>query len=44
LANAGLCISTFKNVSLSDGISIAKESLEKGQAFNALKKLIEITE
>lgn len=44
LANAGLCISTFKGISIHDGISIAQESLDTGQAFNALKKLIVITE
>ncbi|MCO5229545.1 MAG: anthranilate phosphoribosyltransferase [Chitinophagales bacterium] len=39
-ANAGLGISTFKKISLSDGIAEAKESLKSGKAKECLLKLI----
>lgn len=40
LANAGVCISTYKGVSISEGISLAAESLDSGQAEQSLKQLI----
>lgn len=40
LANAGLAISNYKEVSLSDGIAMAAESLDSGKAHQKLKTLI----
>lgn len=40
LANAGLAISNYKVVSLSDGIEMATESLDSGVAYQKLKTLI----
>jgi anthranilate phosphoribosyltransferase len=42
LANAGVCISTFKGVSIKDGVALAAESLDSGKAFQSLKNLIEV--
>lgn len=41
MANAGLAISISKNVSFTDGIEIARESLKSGNALKSLKKLVE---
>lgn len=41
IANAGLAISTYKNISFMDGIAEAKDSLESGRAFKSLKLLVE---
>ena len=40
LANAGLALSTAKNLSIEDSFAMAKESLESGKALQALEKLI----
>lgn len=40
MANAGLAISTFKNISFTDGVAEAKESIESGRAFTSLKLLV----
>ncbi|MCO5232825.1 MAG: anthranilate phosphoribosyltransferase [Chitinophagales bacterium] len=42
LANAAVCISIYKNISIHEGIDLAKESLESGKAYQALKKLIDL--
>ena len=41
LANAGLAIATANQVSFEDGIAAAKESIESGNAYKALKSLID---
>ena len=41
LANAGMVLSMVKNISLLEGIDIARESLESGKALQKFKKLIE---
>ncbi|MEP0368261.1 MAG: anthranilate phosphoribosyltransferase [Cyclobacteriaceae bacterium] len=41
-ANAGLAIATGKQISVTDGVSQAKESLESGKALASFKKFIEI--
>ena len=42
-ANAGMAISTVKNLSLKEGFEKAKESLNSGKANKAFKKLVEIS-
>lgn len=42
LANAGLAISVAKNISTSEGINRARESIESGKALQSFKKFIEI--
>jgi len=42
-ANAGMAISTVKNLSLKEGFEKAKESLNSGKAKKAFKKLVEIS-
>lgn len=42
-ANAGLAISTVKNISHKEGFELAKESLESGRANQSLEKLIELS-
>lgn len=44
LANSGLCIATFKGVSLTEGVALAAESLDSGKAKLALKKLVDAGE
>ena len=39
IANSGLAISTAKQISLSDGLFKAKESIESGNALNAFESL-----
>jgi len=41
LANAGLAISTARQISFEDGIASAKESIESGNAYKALTSLID---
>ncbi|MEO9477643.1 MAG: anthranilate phosphoribosyltransferase [Cyclobacteriaceae bacterium] len=41
-ANAGLAIATGKQISVTDGVAQAKESLESGKALASFKKFIEI--
>ena len=41
-ANAGVAISTSKNISISEGFEAAKESLLSGRALKSFKKLKEI--
>lgn len=41
LANAGLAISTARQISFEDGIAAAKESVESGNAYKALTSLID---
>ena len=41
LANAGLAISTSRQVSFEDGIAEARESIESGNAYKALTSLID---
>ncbi|MCO5248916.1 MAG: anthranilate phosphoribosyltransferase [Chitinophagales bacterium] len=41
LANAGLGISTFKNIALEEGIALAAESIDSGNAMNCLKNLFD---
>lgn len=43
LANAGVCIATYQDVSIAEGVAIAAESLNSGQAYQSLKKLIEVS-
>lgn len=38
-ANAGMAIATVKNIPVTDGIALAKESLQQGKALEKLKKL-----
>lgn len=40
LANAGVCIATYKGVSIEEGVSIAADSLDSGRAEQSLKQLI----
>lgn len=40
LANAGVCIATYKGVSIAEGVSLAAESLDSGRAEQSLKQLI----
>lgn len=42
IANAALAISSFKNVSIEEGVVLAKESLESGSAMNSFKKLMSL--
>lgn len=42
LANAGMAIATGKQISISEGIAEAKESLESGKALASFKKFIAI--
>ncbi len=42
LANSGLCIATFRDISMEEGVALAAESLDSGRAYESLKKLIEI--
>lgn len=42
LANAGLAIAVVKQISILDGMEVAKESLESGAALKSLKKFLEI--
>ena len=42
LANAGLAIATVKEIELIEGIALAKESLESGQAENSFKKFLSV--
>ncbi|WP_258104331.1 anthranilate phosphoribosyltransferase [Marinoscillum sp. MHG1-6] len=42
LANSGLAIATGKQISIQDGISQARESLESGKALESFKKFIAI--
>ncbi len=41
LANAGFALSIAKDISVSEGIAQAKESIESGKALNSMKKLIQ---
>lgn len=41
LANAGFALSIAKDISIQEGISQAKESLQSGKALNSMKKLVE---
>lgn len=40
LANAGMVLSSYKNISLKEGVALAKESLESGKALQKFKKLL----
>lgn len=40
LANAGLGVSTFKDISIEEGIALAAESIDSGNAMKCLKALI----
>lgn len=42
LANAGLAISVGKSVAISEGINMARESIDSGRALQSFKKFIEI--
>ena len=42
LANAGVCISTFKGIDISEGVALAAESLDSSKAYQSLKNLIEV--
>ena len=41
-ANAGVAISTSKNISISEGFEVAKDSLQSGKALESFNKLKEI--
>ena len=41
LANAGLVLSMVKNISILEGVALAKETLVSGKALQALKNLLE---
>lgn len=43
-ANAGIAIATAKNISIQEGIEIAKESLLSKKALSSFKKLIDISQ
>lgn len=40
LVNAAMVLSMVKNITLTEGLTLAKETLESGKAFQALQKLI----
>ena len=44
IANSGLAIATAQNISFSEGIEKAKESLKSGKALKSFKKFIEINQ